>query len=161
MDLKMADIPIDGDQLQEAIQKRFACARCGYCCKGDGIVRFSSQELERMCAALGVERRHFLKNFAVALDSRQWILRDRFVASPGRGSVREQWCIFLERHPDGRYGCRLGDAKPRQCHAFPYDWVNSDSFQTCAGLRILLGELRREAAGEEPAVNSQTDCEKK
>lgn len=144
MDLKMADIPTGGEKLQQAIRTRFACARCGTCCKGDGIVRFSSLELERMCAALGVERREFMNSFAAPLGPRQWILRDRFVPGPDGGLAREQWCIFLERHPDGRYGCRLGDAKPRQCHAFPYDWVNPDSCQTCDGLKNLLNALNLE-----------------
>jgi len=140
----MADTPTGGEEFRQAIVARFECARCGACCKGDGIVRFSSPELERMCAALGVRRRYFLKNFAARLDSREWILRDRFVTGPPGFTEREQWCIFLERHPDGRHGCRLDGAKPAQCHAFPYDWINPDSCQTCAGLRLLVADFKLE-----------------
>ena len=142
MDLMMVDIPTDGEELRQAIATRFQCARCGDCCKGDGIVRFGSKELERMIAALGVKRQQFLKDCAVSFDSSHWILRDRLVPGPRWGSWREKWCIFLERHPDGRHGCRLGDAKPFQCHAFPYDWTNADSLEKCAGLRLLQAELR-------------------
>lgn len=153
----MADIPTGDEALREAIAGHFECLRCGYCCKGDGIVRFGAGEAERMAAALGLERRKFLTEFAVHLDSRQWILRDRFV--PGRLGVhgREQWCIFLERHPDGRYGCRLGDAKPRQCKIFPYDWTNPDSFETCAGLRLLKANLEKETETNPDSRGDGTD----
>jgi Fe-S-cluster containining protein len=100
-----------------------------------------------MAAALGLKRSKFLAQYATTLDSRHWILRDRIVPAPGGVLGREKWCIFLERHPDGKYGCRLGDAKPQQCKAFPYDWTNPDSLETCAGLRLLLAERRRQSEG--------------
>lgn len=145
----MADTPTGADEPGEALRTRFKCARCGTCCKGDGIVRFGSQEAEAMAAALKIARGKFLEQFALRLDKRQWVLKDRFV--PTRLGVfgREQWCIFLERGPDGNYACRLGDAKPRQCKLFPYDWINPDSWQTCAGLRLIMADPDPEKTDKE------------
>jgi Fe-S-cluster containining protein len=154
----MADIPTTpgDDELQQAILARFECVRCGFCCKGDGIVRLTSAEADRMAARLGLKRQDFLKTYAIGLDSRHWILRDRFVPGPNGAPGREQWCIFLERHPDdGLYACRLGDAKPRQCKVFPYDWTNPDSIETCAGLRLAQAKVRREAEAA-PAHEDET-----
>lgn len=147
MDSTTADTPTGGEDLDALIAERFQCVRCGYCCKGDGIVRFGPKEADAMAGALGIKRSKFLAQYATTLDSRQWILRDRLVPAPGGVLGREKWCIFLERHPDGLYGCRLGDAKPEQCKAFPYDWTNPDSLETCAGLRLILAERRKRPEG--------------
>ncbi len=132
--------------LQHAIETRFVCHRCGHCCKGDGLVQFGPLEADRMADHLGLSRRQFLKQFALRVEDDQWILRDRFVQDARTGGRREQWCIFLERDADGRYGCRVNPAKPDQCGSFPAQWRNPDSLQTCVGLRRLLADLKAEPA---------------
>ena len=151
----MIPMPND-DALEQAIQTRFQCQRCGHCCKGDGVVRVGPAEVDRMAAALGLSREAFTKTYAVKIGRERWRLKDRWVEAPdadrGNGRVRrtplpkEPWCIFLERGADGLYGCQVNAVKPDQCAAFPARWRNEDSLQTCAGLRRLTAELRAEAA---------------
>lgn len=136
---------IDDNTLQEAIETRFQCARCGHCCKGDGVVRFGPAEAGRLADKLGLTRHQFLKTYALRLGAKEWVLRDKMVPMPGAPGGVEQWCIFLERDHEGLYLCSVNEAKPRQCHDFPAKWVNNDSLETCAGLRILAAQLRREA----------------
>ncbi len=142
---------IDEDRLNEAIDREFSCARCGNCCKGDGLVRFGAAEADRMAALLGLTRRRFVKEYAIRVEAEQWIMRDKMVDPPG-GREREQWCIFLERGPDGLYGCGVNSAKPDQCASFPRAWRNDDTMQTCAGMRILMAKLRRR-----PPVQSEPE----
>jgi len=112
-------------------------------------VRFGPVELERMCAALGMKPRQFLKSFAAPLDARQWILRDRLVPGPHGFLGREKWCIFLDRHPDGRHGCRLGDAKPRQCHAFSLRLDQSRFPPDLRRTAIIVCGMKRENPNDE------------
>lgn len=96
-----------------------------------------------MARALRLSRTEFLDNHAlVGEPGRQWWLCDRFQRSPLTGE-REQWCIFLRFEADGRYSCALNQAKPDQCHRFPAQWRNPDSLKCCAGLRRLVGQLKR------------------
>lgn len=138
------DSTIEIDDLQEAIEKDFACARCGHCCKGDGIVRFKASEAEAMAKLLGLARRKFLKTYAIQAGRGEWWMRDKMVRSANPHQPEEKWCVFLDIMADGLYGCRLQDAKPRQCAVFPAKWRNEDSVKTCAGLRRLVAGLARE-----------------
>jgi Fe-S-cluster containining protein len=139
---------LSDDELQSAIESEFECARCGHCCKGDGLVHVGPAELDRAAEHLGLSRRQFVKQYATRVDDQQWILRDKMVPTPSRPGVRgkgeEKWCIFLEIMPDGLYGCTINEAKPDQCASFPRKWRNDDSLQTCVGLRALVAKLRRE-----------------
>lgn len=142
-------IPVEDSGLRRAIDEQFQCARCGRCCKGDGIVRFQQAEAEQMAQALGESYHHFLKTYAIRIGQHSWMLHDRMVPIDSRpGGAEEKWCIFLERSEDGLYGCRLHEAKPDQCRSFPAQWLNEDSLSTCVGLRLLTAALRREPAGE-------------
>ncbi len=136
-------LSLQPDQLQQVIEKEFQCARCGHCCKGDGLVEIGPPEADRMAGLLGLTRRKFLRNFALRIKANHWMLRDKMVNGPNPNADREQWCIFLERGPDGLYGCRVNEAKPDQCREFPVGWRNPDSLRTCAGLRAMMARLRR------------------
>lgn len=141
--------PIGDETLHRVLDERFQCARCGCCCKGDGIVRLGRLEVERMALAMGQTRHRFLKTYTLRIERGAWILKDRW-AWP-RGIVQgpsEKWCIFLDQAADGSYLCHLEAAKPEQCRGFPAQWVNDDSLNTCVGLRILAAALRRPAADE-------------
>lgn len=146
----MPDTTIDVNTLQEAIEQHFQCARCGHCCKGDGLVRLGLPEVERITHALGISRKEFEKSWGLPFGRGQWVLRDRFVERAWPSGRREQWCIFLELGADGLFGCRLQAAKPDQCRSFPRAWRNADSLETCVGLRALAARLRRET-NPEPA----------
>ena len=135
----MAETRFTDEQIQEAIETRFECARCGHCCKGSGTVDVGEAEIWRMAEHLALEPKEFIRRYAIAQGRGRWILRD--IAN------EEQWCIFLELMPDGLYGCKVNAAKPDQCASFPARWRNTDSLQTCMGLRLMLRDMRREAQG--------------
>lgn len=137
----MTDEPIDIDDLQAAIEKDFVCARCGHCCKGDGVVRFGAAEAEAMARLLAMPRRKFLKTYAIQAGRGEWWLRDKMVRTAHAHAPEEKWCVFLEIMADGLHGCRLQDAKPRQCGVFPARWRNGDSLKTCLGLRRLISRM--------------------
>jgi Fe-S-cluster containining protein len=132
--------PVKTERLQQAIEHDFQCQRCGNCCKGDGLVHFGAREAQRMADALKITRASFLRRYAINVERGQWVLKDRGVQiSP---NVRELWCIFLRRDPDGLYACDINRAKPDQCREFPAKWRNPDSLRSCAGLRLLMRGLR-------------------
>lgn len=124
------------EQLRQAIDNHFACARCGACCKGDGLVHCSAAEIERLADQVGMTRRQFVRRFAVR-ERDEWILKDKLIFSGNPSARPEKWCVFLDRGADGLYGCIVDDAKPEQCKEFPAKWINPDSMQTCVGLRNL------------------------
>lgn len=128
---------IPPDVLQDAIEKEFACERCGHCCTGDGAVRIGPAEADRMARHLGLPRRKFLKQYAKQVGPDQWWLLDQ--------DNPEQWCVFLFKDSDGLFGCRVNEAKPDQCRSFPARWRNPGSLRTCAGLRTLVAKLRERA----------------
>lgn len=94
-----------------------------------------------MARQLAIPPAEFIREYAVLQAPGHWWLTDRFVNTP---HGREQWCVFLTVDKDGLYGCRVNEAKPDQCGVFPARWRNSDSTRTCAGLRVLCAQLRRE-----------------
>ena len=103
----------------------FRCRRCGACCRiPGGIVRLREGEPEALALALGLDVQTFIdRHTQLAPDRRSLILLD---------------------HPDGSCEmlddaglCRVHAAKPAQCRDFPARWRNTDSFETCPGLREL------------------------
>ena len=86
---------------------RFACQRCGRCCRGPtpGHVWVTPAEVERLSRRLGLPIDAF---------GRRWL---RLV--DGRLSLIEKAngdCAFYE---DGR-GCTVYEDRPRQCRTFPF-----------------------------------------
>ena len=117
--------------------KSATSSRCGNCCKGEGAVEIGPREADRLAAYLGMSRKDFLRRYTLATDEGRWWLLDQ--------ENEEKWCIFLRQDEEGRYGCRVNAAKPRQCRSFPAKWRNEDSFRSCAGLRRIMERLRGEA----------------
>jgi hypothetical protein len=128
---------IPEERVQEAIEREFECHRCGACCKGEGAVHVGPAEVERMAEHLGLNRREFLRRFAIRLADEEWMLTEK--------PNVERWCVFLERDAEGLYGCSVNPVKPDQCRSYPMKWRNDDSYRTCAGLKALLKKLRTEA----------------
>ncbi|MCL5268973.1 MAG: YkgJ family cysteine cluster protein [bacterium] len=131
----------EDDQFRNAIESEFECTRCGQCCKGDGVVRINLDQAQRMAAALGMDKRRFLKAHAIRAGLREWWLKDKLQYPGGLTGPEEKWCIFLEVGEDRRYFCRVNDVKPQQCRDFPAKWQNGDSLFTCMGLRRLRKKL--------------------
>ena len=101
----------------------FECRKCGACCRiKDGIVRVSDAEIARIDAFLGIGEAEFIE-------------RETEVAPDRKG-------LILTSRPDGPCAwltednlCRINPVKPDKCRTFPLEWVNSDSFNVCPGLK--------------------------
>lgn len=105
----------------------FQCHRCGNCCRGDGFVDMTADDLARAAALLGRSPEDFLAEFcAVQPDGRVHLIH--------QGDALQS-CVFLSA--DNL--CRVHDAKPTQCQGFPMKWRPTDALEICAGLRHAAG----------------------
>lgn len=104
---------------------RFECIGCGACCRiPNGIVRVGEDEISRIAKFLGMDEGEFISNETdVAPDRKGLIFKSREDGS----------CVYLSE--DNR--CMIHNVKPDKCRSFPYEWVNNDSYEVCAGLRKL------------------------
>lgn len=108
--------------------REFACAMCGNCCRGDGYVRVTPEDVVRMAENLNMDPEQFKANYtrtpevlSQAQEGDLWLLD-----KPGP----EQECIMLQ---DNR--CRVHAAKPTQCVGFPLKWRTPDIMDYCEGMR--------------------------
>jgi Fe-S-cluster containining protein len=108
------------------IEFRFRClAGCTKCCEAKGYVYLAEDDLKRAAALLGMSARAFEERYVYRTAH---LLRLR--------KPRGAECPFL-----GEGGCRIHEAKPTQCRAFPF-WPE------------LVGSARewRRAARECPGI---------
>ena len=90
---------------------RFDCTGCGTCCAGEpGTVAVSGEEIRAIAECLGED----------AAQTTRLYVRVR-----GGRRVLYEWpdgdCVFLE--PESR-GCRVYEARPRQCRTWPF-WAQN------------------------------------
>ncbi len=98
----------------------FSCQRCGNCCRGPGDVVLFDGEIEALAALLGLDVPRFTEDYTrLATDRRALSLAEQ----------PDGACVFLL--PDNT--CRIQDAKPRQCRAFPYLWRSARLANMCRG----------------------------
>lgn len=106
----------------------FVCHQCGNCCRGDGFVELTDEEIDRMAKHLGLTRDDFLGRYGeYHKPSRKWHLIDQ--------DDDLQSCIFLQ--PDN--SCRVHEAKPDQCRNFPMAWRPDNILEFCEGWRAAAG----------------------
>lgn len=92
----------------------FACTECGKCCsRQDGVVYLSQPEIFRAAAALNMDDVSFVNNYAshtlVKSNGQKWIRLKRNQDNTG--------CIFLDQETKH---CRIYQARPIQCSAYPF-----------------------------------------
>jgi Fe-S-cluster containining protein len=89
----------------------FECAQCGQCCAGpnEGYVWVNDAEVAALAAALNIAEDDF-RNIYLRRVGRHFSL----VEEP-----KTKDCIFLLRQ-DGKIGCKVYDARPGQCRAWPF-----------------------------------------
>ncbi len=85
---------------------RFACTRCGNCCRGAGTVRVSDEEIEALARRVGLRDHEFRAAYTRPLRGGELSLRE----------TRERDCIFY----DAGAGCRVYEDRPRQCRTWPF-----------------------------------------
>lgn len=106
----------------------FACAMCGNCCRGEGYVRVTPQDVAAIAAHLQMGVAEFTQTFT------------RPPEYPDHAAVGDLWlldkpgpeleCIFLE----GNF-CRVHESKPGQCIGFPMKWRTPDIMDYCVGMQ--------------------------
>jgi Fe-S-cluster containining protein len=119
------------DSLQQAVQETEpACTMCGECCRLFAV-EVTPSEVRELCAFLGLKRADFHEHYTIPgrfgwnpgnrilrkvptpLYSKR--LRELPLAAPEGQGVQ---CVFLERRPDGFFGCRVYSARPKPCRNF-------------------------------------------
>ena len=105
----------------------FRCRRCGTCCKWEGPVRVSQEEIARIAEFLHIGVQEFINRHTVLTPDRRGL---SLMENPADGS-----CIYYD---DAAKACRINPVKPRQCSAFPFDW-NFPGWETlCEGGKELV-----------------------
>ena len=101
---------------------------CGNCCRGEGYVRVSPDDITRMSALLNITASHFIATYTRAPEI------------PAHADVGDLWlldrpgpeldCIFVENNQ-----CQVHAAKPTQCVGFPMKWRTPDVMDYCVGMQ--------------------------
>lgn len=111
-------------------KEEFQCHRCGNCCRGDGFVDLTPDDILRASRLLGLTGEEFIETYC-RRDGELIILLDQ-------GDELES-CIFLTEDEEGLAGCRIHEAKPSQCAGFPFRWRPRNILKFCDGMRALEG----------------------
>jgi len=107
---------------------RFACTRCGDCCRGGpGTARATDEEVRALAEHVGLDEHAFRDRYTRRLASGGTTLRER----------PDHACVFWH----SREGCLVYAARPRQCRTWPF-WRANDSSeahwtraaQSCPGI---------------------------
>jgi len=110
------------------MNEEFHCARCGACCRWEGPVRVSDQEINEIAGYLKIPVQDFIRDHTVL--------------------TRDRRSLSLKEKPDGSccyYDestrcCRIQAVKPRQCRDFPLRWNFPGWEKLCAGAGADLPE---------------------
>ncbi|MDC0718190.1 YkgJ family cysteine cluster protein [Nannocystis bainbridge] len=105
----------------------FACHRCGNCCRGDGDVVLTADDVTRLAAHAGLEEAAYLARYTVRREDGATCLIDQ-------GDALRS-CVYLT--PENT--CEVHALKPTQCVGFPMKWRPGDALEICAGLRAAAG----------------------
>lgn len=101
---------------------RYACQRCGNCCRWPGEVPVSDAEMEKISDFLGMTLYDFVAEHTTLRISRVGLtLKER----------KNGECIFL----DGN-SCQINPVKPKQCAGFPNDWNFKGWREKCEAIAI-------------------------
>jgi len=108
---------------------RFACQQCGHCCRRDGFVFLSLDDLHRLQDYFGLEYDTFREKY-ISVHQRKLILNEH-----PRGG-----CMFAHTG-DGR--CPIYAIRPEQCRTYPFwpavkndrGWFIEES-KECPGISV-------------------------
>lgn len=103
------------------LDQEFQCLQCGQCCKGEGTVRLSAEEFQKVCRHLGISRREALRFYGYK-EREGYILFDKF----------NRECVFLRDN-----SCLIHEVKPAQCKDFPVYWSEKNMLATCCGYQQI------------------------
>lgn len=85
----------------------FECVKCGACCKWEGVVLITSEDIDGLARGLSISNDKFLKEYT----------REHGKNTVLKNLPDSTSCIFLK---DNR--CSVWDTKPKQCSDFPKEY---------------------------------------
>lgn len=107
----------------DIFQPRYACQRCGNCCRWPGDVILTESEVANIAAHVGLPEAEFIAQYT------------RLSANRRHLSLIEQddgACVFLE----GKNTCLIQPVKPVQCQGFPNAWRFDGWREVCEAIEI-------------------------
>ena len=112
---------------KDTILAQFKCHQTGNCCRFDGVVYASAQEIEAMAKVLGIDIVSFMEKYVKRKDG--WMLIADRAHRPN--------CFLNEKNQ-----CEIYDARPKNCKTYPNwpeIWRDEESLYKetllCKGLR--------------------------
>lgn len=102
---------------------RYACQRCGNCCRWPGDVRVTEEEITAIASFLKMPRETFVED-CTRLNANRTGLS---IIDKPNGE-----CFFLE----GLNVCRIQPVKPAQCSGFPNEWNFPGWREKCEAIEI-------------------------
>lgn len=102
---------------------RYACQRCGNCCRWPGFVRLTNTDITALAGFLGLSEGDFIQRY-----TRLRPRRDGLALTDQPGGA----CVFL----DGRNRCAVQSVKPEQCGGFPNAWNFPGWREVCEALPV-------------------------
>ncbi len=100
------------------------CIRCGACCKWEGEVKVTPEEITRIAAYLRMREELFIEEKTQLSVNRKYLV----IRMLNDGS-----CVFLHENE-----CTINSVKPQQCKGYPLKWRNPDSALHCQAVRTLI-----------------------
>ena len=91
----------------------FTCRRCGECCRWEGAVKITGDEVDAIAAFLDMSVEEFLEHHTRLTPDRQHLS----LIEKANGE-----CEYLTTASDGLPACAIEPVKPRQCREFPAKW---------------------------------------
>ena len=120
--------PVTMELAMVRVEDIFECKRCGYCCHGETTVSLDVADQQRMCAALGMERRE--------VEATYWRVSGDIVQM----RIEQGHCIFFQD------GCTVHGGRPWRCAEWPLHpsiLTDRNNFHTiaesCPGIKRELG----------------------
>jgi len=113
-------------KFDKADEDKTFCKGCINCCLWPGEVFFTQDEMAKAAELIGIDERTFADTFFDLADDRR-----RLKTKP----TNDGRCIFIDEN-----GCRVYDARPKQCRTFPYEWQRPEKnlMKECALYLALL-----------------------
>lgn len=103
----------------------FQCRRCGKCCRWEGPVRVTQEEISAIAAYLSLPEEVFIRDHTVlAYDRKSLSLKEKPDGS----------CAWLNETDNA---CLLQSVKPAQCRNFPAEWNFPGWDSVCEGGKAL------------------------
>jgi uncharacterized protein len=96
--------PKGHDELFQKAMDLFECTQCGTCCRGEGGIYLSQEEIDRISLFLKLSQQEFLEKYCLKKNGRTYI------------HIREDgYCHFSQK---GR--CSIHEVKPAPCRRWPF-----------------------------------------